>query len=141
MILTLFTVALAAMNNAVMDSISHFYSQTIFSKRGNDQYWNPKKSWTNKYIDNNPLKGRKKIKILGKEFNKHVAFTDGWHKHKSIMIVLLCLLPLVFTIDSKLFEIANCDINIIPLSIVYFILNGLIWNKIFMYYYTKKFKL
>lgn len=137
MVLTLLSICLAARSNAVMDIITHHYSSSIFSTLNRDLYWDPAKSWKNKYINRDFKKGRVKIKILGKEFNKHPAFTDGWHKHKSLMIVYICLIPLLFTIDSKL----STEINPIILGAVYFLITGLTWNKVFMYYYKEKFKI
>jgi len=138
MILSLINISIAARSNAVMDILTHHYFTSIFSEK-NSKYWNPIISWKNKYVNGNVKEGRKQIKILGKYFNIHVAFTDGWHKHKSIMISNMCMALFSFTIDIMVWK-QFVNVNSILLGLIYFIISGLLWNKVFMYYYTKKFR-
>lgn len=115
----------AAKSNAIMDTLSHHFRTSIFEGR-NDQYWNPEISWKNKYVDGNVLKGRVKWNILGYEFNKHPSFLDGWHFHKSLMMVCIC--GAIATYKSVGWQ----------WDIISFLLYGTIWNSVFSYYYDKK---
>lgn len=120
-----FLIAISAICNAVMDIISFHYEYSIF-KDYNKQYWNPKISWVNKYINNDPLKGRRKwfFNLL----KVHEAFTDAWHLMKSTMIVGLCLAATIGLSSSLSF---NCFFGILLL-----IGGGLIWNLTFNLFYN-----
>jgi hypothetical protein len=84
-----------------MDTLDHHYSTSIFIK-WNPKFWNPDISWKNKY--------RKGVKDLGPAFflstGLLVAFTDGWHLFKSIMIVLLgiSIVALPYSIHFDFFD-------------------------------------
>lgn len=60
----------------VMDFVNWYDWKIPWSK----DYWDPDKSWVNKYVDGDSEKGRKKF-FFGK-LNVPVAFTDGWHLMK-----------------------------------------------------------
>ena len=64
--------------DAVMDTLKDHFSVSIF-KNLNPQFWNPSVSWKNKYIDGDPNKGHRKIKVLGITFNYPDALSDAWH--------------------------------------------------------------
>lgn len=72
MILKVIFLILAAVCNALMDTLSHHYSSSIF-KYKNPQFWNPNVSW---------------------QYAKFLPFTkyrvDAWHLAKSAMIIFLC---------------------------------------------------
>lgn len=82
-------IILAAICNAVMDTCQHHYEQSIFTKY-NQQFWDAKVSWKNKYVDwDNGDKRR--VKILGGRFNLPVSFTDSWHLFKRLMLIFIAL--------------------------------------------------
>lgn len=58
-----------------------------FHYDGNNQFWQPNISWTNKYHHHNPSEG---LTFKGKYF---VFLTDGWHMEKAINhTAVLCAL-------------------------------------------------
>lgn len=65
---------LAAACNAVMDTIAFKYKRSIF-KNLNAQYWNPAKSWRNKYKDKMVFKGPA---FIGST-TVFSFLTDAWH--------------------------------------------------------------
>jgi len=67
--------------DAVMDTLKDHFSVSIF-QNDNPYFWNPAISWKNKYIDNNPTLGHRKINILGISFNYPDALSDAWHIFK-----------------------------------------------------------
>lgn len=59
MVLIIFLVIIASICNAIMDITSHKYAWSTFSKYHytfNSFYWDPSKSWRNKYINGDPNK-------------------------------------------------------------------------------------
>lgn len=85
--LTFVLIFLAGLFNSICDNITHHWSTSIFnSPKFNAQWWNPAISWKNKYIDNDPTKGRKYFKILGIKIYNNVFFTDAWHMFKMLML-------------------------------------------------------
>lgn len=115
-------VILAAICNAVMDKISFHYYKSIFVKY-KPLFWYPQVSWKNKYINGNPMYGRRKF--LG--FNLHPAFTDAWHFFKSGMIIFLVLAIVFYN------PIVNIWIDII--------IFGALWNVIFVQFFNNILKL
>ena len=111
--------ALAAICNAVMDTLVHHYNKSIFTKL-NAWFWDATISWTNKYIDHLPTKG---LRMLIWKIHYPVQLTDAWHLFKSIMIVLLVL-------GAVLYE---------PLLGIGwdFLTIGIIWNLTFNLFYNK----
>jgi len=79
---------LAAASNAVCDTLVHHFPNSIFAKMSRFFWW-PEISWRNKYIMDDPSKG--KIKWFWGLMDKPVFLTDGWHLFKSLMIVFICL--------------------------------------------------
>ena len=84
-------VFLAGSFNGVMDSLQFHYGQNGWHPQGTEtflggteQYWNPAKSWTNKYKDNDVTKGPAFFAA-----NTALVFlTDAWHLAKFIMTKL-----------------------------------------------------
>jgi len=68
----------AAAFNAVMDTLTHHYSTSIF-KFKNPQFWNPNVSW--QYVNFLP-------------FTRYRA--DAWHLAKSSMIFCICFAIIFF---------------------------------------------
>lgn len=77
---------IAGIANAAMDSHAHHYSRSVWRKLYLAKGWRFFRgdSWKNKYIDDSPLKGRKKF-FFGVA-NVPVAFTDLWHFMQSIQL-------------------------------------------------------
>lgn len=122
---------LSGIADAVMDTLIHHYSISIFSKY-NEQYWNPQISWLNKYVDGDPKKGFLKINILSIKITKPVAFTDGWHLFKSIKEVLIGI-----AITSGVYLSFNLTLlnSLIFLSVL-----GVLRNFFFSLFYDKLLK-
>jgi len=65
--------ALASICNAIMDTLTHHFSQSIFRNKNGD-FWNPNISWrVATYIPYTKYK------------------VDAWHLFKSSMIIFICL--------------------------------------------------
>lgn len=125
--ISLLLVALAAICNALMDTISFHYKQSIFTKF-NPQWWDPLISWKNKYIDwDNDVRMERQL-FIGNLFSiKYPTFlTDAWHFFKSLMIVLLGFAIVLYV------PVVNIYVDII--------LVGLAWNLTFNVFYNKLFK-
>jgi len=105
---------LAAICNAVMDTLVHHFGISVFQKL-NPQFWWPEISWKNKYVDFDPAKGHKKLMID--------SFSDGWHVFKTLMIVFICL------------SIVTYDFFNIPwwLMVIGY---GTLWNIVFNLFYN-----
>lgn len=64
--------------NGLMDLISFHWNDAPEFMKKNPEFWNPKESWKNKYVEGSPLK-----KLLYSTV--FVGFTDGWHRLKTMM--------------------------------------------------------
>lgn len=116
-------VILASFCNALMDTLAHHHSTSIF-KNYKTGFWSDAMavSWKNKYIDGDPTKGRKKNWV----FNVPVQFTDAWHFFKSLMIIfLIAAMPLYTTVFGLLID---------------FCVLGLAWNFSFTFFYNVIFR-
>lgn len=130
----------AAVCDAIMDTLVHHYSSSIFwrpkiSKYWNwNKFWNPEYSWRNKYVDGVPENGFKK---LFWKINYPVQLTDAWHLFKTIKIILLALSILLFNHKEVLL---GCEYNwwSFPLVLLIF---GVCWNSIFSLMYNKILKI
>jgi hypothetical protein len=54
-------ILLAAICNAVMDTITHHWDASIFKQLRNGMWWDPSISWKNKYVDRDPKLGFRKL--------------------------------------------------------------------------------
>lgn len=141
--ITAIFVALAAICNAIMDTLVHHFSDSIFKKK-NKSLWNGVVSWRNKYINGNWQMGRRKFLIFKTKFweskgiNIHPIFTDKWHQFKFgmifFMVCAICVFPFDITPDicheCTGFGYAVKYLWPIP---VY----GTIWNLTFSLFYKK----
>lgn len=131
-ILAVIFFALASMFNAMMDNVDHHYYKSVFQKFDNDQYFNPRLSWTNKYVDHDVDKGFIKWKVLGVEFNKPVFLTDFWHLTKSSYIVCICCcIALSLVVRTKYHRKDK-----ITSALLYVCALGFLWNGIFNLFYN-----
>lgn len=77
-ILGLLFVAAASVSEAIMDKIQFHYDKSTFSQDKYKQtFWDPTKSWVNKWKDNSA----KEEKFLGSS-SIFVFTTDAWHLFK-----------------------------------------------------------
>jgi len=68
--------------DAVIDTLQFHFSTSIFSGK-NDKYWNPRVSWTNKYIDNDQRKGLKYYYSNSVfQINVPIILSDAFHLFK-----------------------------------------------------------
>ena len=96
-----------------MDTLKDRFKDSIFSKL-NEQFWNPAKSYLNKYIEGDKDKGRKCPSFISGFTD---TFSDSWHIFKFILIL--------------------CIVLIASNSFIEFILYFLLWGIIFKVFYTK----
>lgn len=82
-----------------MDTLAHHYEKSIFgfSDKLSDDFWNPHRSWKNKYKERgNTLFAN----FIEKIDNTILSFlTDGWHLFQFIMLTALqtsITLPFIF---------------------------------------------
>jgi len=128
-IISLILIGYAATFNASMDQLKHHYNNSFAKKwEWNEQYWNPALSWRNKYIDQDPEKGRIKINILFFRIQKPVFFTDGWHLLKALMLLSFFLIPVIM-MPGKWYKKA-----------AHFLVITLLWSLIFEKIYNHKWR-
>lgn len=110
MILSAALLAVAAIFNAVMDSVEYdtAYERSVFNQF-NPKWWCKTISW--KYV-------------------KFIPFTryrpDAWHLAKSAMIIFFCLSVVFY--KTQIYWLVD------------FVILGLVWNIVFNLFYDKIFK-
>jgi hypothetical protein len=85
---SLLLLIIVAVLYAVMDVLSNHFPRSIF-KNKNPKWWNPKKSWRNKYAVWSDTEKREKL---------FYAFSDAYHTTRSISLVLIILAVVVFDV-------------------------------------------
>ena len=114
-------VIVAAFFNAIIDSVSFRFNGSIFANR-NPLFWNPKKSWRNKWKNGNPDEGEK---FIGSS-TVFVLWTDAWHLFKSMMLSSMTLAVVLYEpITSSIF------FDFLIFKIVYGLIFTLLFDKIF----------
>lgn len=121
---------LAGISKAVMDIIQHKFRSSIFSnkKRFNELFWNPEKSWRNKWrqdVKENTLKER-----FPGSSTFLVFVTDAWHLFQSSTINPLALSFFLLGI------VANV-IGSVIIGIVLFIAVLVLFKVVFEIFYSK----
>lgn len=117
--------------DAIMETCSDHFSISIFKKL-NPNIWNKNISWVNKYINDNPANGLKKIILFGIIFNYPVQLTDAWNFFKMIKEVLT-IIAIIVAICINI----NCNGlfifgYFITLCIVKSLIYNLFYNKILL---------
>ena len=75
----------------VMDTLQFHYDKSVFRGFKKQLFWNPEKSWRNKYKDGDFLKGPR----FPFSTSALVGLTDGWHMAKTLRnLCLFISLPL-----------------------------------------------
>ena len=131
--LSLLCFVLASICNSIMDKVTHHFHTSIFNDIGldnNNVWWNGETSWKNKYIDGDSTKGRVKIKVFGREFNKPVQLTDAWHFFKALMIIFIVA-------SIVLFNNLGFDWWY---NVLCFFIYGITWNMTFTFFYHNIFE-
>jgi len=116
--ISIILLALAAFFNATMDVISTRYDKSIFKGMKNQQFWDWRISWKNKWKNGDSTQGEKFF-LASSMFS---FMTDSWHLAKGLMIILISSAivfykPIFGIVDIVLF---NC-----------------IWGVVFETCYTK----
>ena len=77
----------AAMANAVMDTLTTRYADSVFARLSPaaQKWWNPELSWPNKWKDGNRLHGE----AFPLSSTAFVFTTDAWHCFKFITILFI----------------------------------------------------
>lgn len=108
---------LASICNSIMDRSTYTWHSSIFTKFKNPFF--DKDGWKNKYINRDPINGRKKL--IG-NINYPVQLTDIFHFSKMLMVTFICF--------SIIFYIPIIDYKWDLL------IYGLTWNLIFNIFYN-----
>ena len=88
-IIIIFLVISAAFSNSVMDTLQFRYNKSIFASDSfNQEFFNPKISWKNKWKDGDSKKGEK---FLGSS-TVFVMFADAWHLAQFFMFTFFELI-------------------------------------------------
>jgi hypothetical protein len=95
LIATFGLIVIAGAANGLMDRISFHYNTIPDS--WNQDFWNPQKSWRNKWKNGDHTQGEKFT--FSSTFL--VGFTDAWHLLKSLMLTAL-MLALTLNISIKI---------------------------------------
>lgn len=125
MVYSLIFIMLAAICNAIMDTITYHWYSSMFCGNVNRIWWDPEISWRNKYNQGQVYNGLRKWWIFD------VPCTDAWHTFKNLMIVLIVLS--IVTFDCKI-------IRFWYEYIIMIIAYGLMWNLTFNLFYNKLLK-
>jgi len=119
---------LAAICNAIMDTIAFKYKRSIF-KNLSSQYWNPAKSWRNKY--------KNKMVFNGPAFIGSTTvlsfLTDAWHLFQFLSNSFLALSVVIIyheTVNQNLWY-----------SLGLFIILKVIWGTVFEFLYSTVFRI
>ena len=119
---------LAAACNAVMDTIAFKYKRSIFNNL-NQQYWNPAKSWRNKYKDKMVFKGPA---FIGST-TVFCFLTDAWHLFQFLSNSFLALSVVIIyheTVNPNLWY-----------NLGVFIILKTTWGTVFETLYGKLFRI
>lgn len=122
---------MAAICNALMDTLQFHWYKFRWKDDVNDEFWNPAISWRNKYIDGDKNKGFKYKGWLGFMSN----FLDAWHLFKMIMILCFAFSVLFFPISFKFCIFNDSILN----GALWLCILGVCWNFPFNYCYNHFF--
>jgi hypothetical protein len=84
--------------NSIMDVLQFRYEKSIFKNNVNQQFFNPKISWRNKWKDGDPEKGE----AYPGSSTVFVLFTDAWHLAQFFMFT--CFEAAVIFLLYKLYR-------------------------------------
>ena len=105
---------LAAFCNAIMDVLAFKFKRSVF-RNMNEQYWNPAKSWRNKY--------KNKMAYQGAAFpgsTTTLSFvTDAWHLFQMLSNSFLALSVVIVFQDLFDLNIWECLLSFLGLKLVW----------------------
>jgi hypothetical protein len=140
--ISLIFLLLAAICNAIMDICAHKFNSSIFTKHPKKikkaswyRWWNGYYSWRNKYNNDDPYYGRRKL--WNTEINYPVQFTDSWHLFKMLMIIFIVLS--IITYNGFLYVFLK-SLQLPLLRWIELSIYGTIWNVTFSLFYHKILK-
>ncbi len=117
----LLLIILAGISNAIMDVLKFRYSRSVFNKF-NENWWNPNKSWRNKWKNGDPEQGER---FWGSS-RWFVRFTDAWHFFQGLMFTSL-FLSIVF------YEtMINAWVDFIMIYLIFTLTFSLFYKKVFI---------
>ena len=91
-------ILLSGVAEAIMDKLQFHFHESVFSNMKSTNWWNPYKSWKNKWKNGDKSQGEKFL------FSStlFVFTTDAWHFFKFVRNLLLftCWIPVIFLLDS-----------------------------------------
>jgi hypothetical protein len=111
---------------AVMDKIQFHYNKSIFRNFKNQQFWNPKISWKNKWKNGDKNNGEK-FPFSSTIF---VFTTDAWHLGKFFRNLFIVISMFLF-----IYSPTN------PTSIIYLILGRVLWGVVFEISFSRLFEI
>ena len=111
---------------AVMDKIQFHYNKSIFINFKNQQFWNPKISWKNKWKNGGKDNGEK----FPFSSTLFVFTTDAWHLAKFFRNLCIVIAMFLF-----IYSPAN------PTSIFYLILGRVLWGVVFEISFSRLFEI
>ncbi len=103
-------IILAAICDALIDTLQHHWYKFRFKDKVDKQWWNPQISWQNKY---NP-----DVMI--------VQLSDAWHLFKTIKIILWVIAVVTYQI------IINPLIDILIIGLIRNLVFSIFYNKVFV---------
>ena len=116
---------LSGRSKAAMDIIAHKFDRSIFSLKPNQNYWNPKLAWRNKWKNGDRRQGE----VRRFSSTLLVWKYSGWHKEQTNLYLYMFL--------------SMITINLIYIPLIYNIALVIIWwglmLGVFELYYTKIF--
>jgi hypothetical protein len=122
--LTLILIILSGLSKAVTDKLQFHYSESIFSRFDNQQWWNPAISWKNKWKNGDSKYGERfflSSTIL-------VFVTDAWHFFQAIKHVFYFTAIVLY-------------VPIFKFAIIDFVLLYVVHNIVFEFTFSKLLKL
>jgi len=114
---------IAAILNAVMDTLAHHHSSSIFKTNNTYSFWGAN-MWTRKYKDNNPGAGPR----FWGSTRWFVFVTDGWHLVQWLMIS--CIVASIITFPEHI--ITGWDA-----ALAVFLVFRVGWGLVFELFYGK----
>lgn len=135
-IISLLFILGASICNSIMDILSHKYHSSIFNDEKYDsKWWDASLSWRNKYLNDNPMDGRRKL--FG-NVNYPVQLTDAWHFFKTLMIIFICTsITLMTLVNPFNFSIFDNNWDYVVSFIIHMLIMGTVWNVTFSFFYGK----
>ena len=119
---------LAAACNAVMDVLAFKFKKSIFSSF-NREFWDPSKSWRNKYKNGYESEGPK---FFGST-TFLVWITDGWHLFQFLSNSLI-VLSMILMFQSAFPEVKWW------MNILLFLVMKTLWGSVFELFFSKLFR-